>query len=83
MDGFDVGAADAGPTAEDLAAIEAQWPLIEAELAVVDAEVRMASADSPSDLDWRALRRAQARVLRAAAEVYARPALARVVGEVA
>ena len=56
-----------GPTAEDLAAIEAEMPLIEAEIAVVDAEIRILSAaGGPSQLDWRRLRRAQSRVLRTA-----------------
>jgi Family of unknown function (DUF6284) len=54
------------PTAADLAAIEAEWPLIEAGLAVVDAEIRALSvAGSPSPLDWRRLRRAERRVLAA------------------
>jgi hypothetical protein len=63
----------AGPTAADLAAIEAEWPLIEAELGVVDAEIRMLSAaGGPAPLDWRRLRRAQRRVL--AAQVRRAPA---------
>ncbi|MEH1125030.1 DUF6284 family protein [Micromonospora sp. CPCC 206061] len=74
MDRFDVGCVDAEPTGDDLAAIEAEWPLIEAGIDLVDAEARMAAADHPSELDWRALRRAQARVLRAATESYARSA---------
>ena len=53
------------PTAANLAAIEAEWPLIEAELAVVDAEARLLAAGRPSPLDWRRLRRAQRRVLSA------------------
>jgi hypothetical protein len=73
MDRFDVGCVDTEPTGDDLAAIEAEWPLIAAEIDLVDAEARMAAADHPSDLDWRALRRAEARVLRAAAEFCARP----------
>lgn len=46
------------PTATDLAAIEAEWPLIEAELAVVAAECRLAV--SPDALSVRAHRRAVA-----------------------
>lgn len=53
-----------GPTPNDLAAIDAEWPLIEAELAVVDAEIHMLTVDRPSDLDWRRLRRAEQRVMR-------------------
>ena len=56
------------PTAQDLAAIEREWPLIEAEMALVDAEIRILTADGgPTALDWRRLRRAQARVAREAA----------------
>jgi hypothetical protein len=71
MDRFDVGFADAEPTGDDLAAIEAEWPLIEAEIDLVDAEARMAAANNPSELDWHALRRAEARVLKAATAFYA------------
>lgn len=50
------------PTIEDLAAIEAEWPLIAAEIAVVDAECRLALA--PTDvLAIRAHRRAVRAVL--------------------
>jgi hypothetical protein len=65
------------PTPEDLAAIEAEWPLIAAELDVLDAEITIInSADrgGPSPLDWRRLRRAEARVTRIAAELAVRPA---------
>jgi hypothetical protein len=56
------------PSADDLAAIEAEWPLIEADLALLDAEIRVLTAvGGPSALDWRRLRRAQARVLAEAA----------------
>ncbi|HET8661182.1 MAG TPA: DUF6284 family protein [Micromonosporaceae bacterium] len=68
----DLGPDDAGPTLADLAAVEAEWPLIEAELSLVDAEIAMiyaADRGGPSPLDWRRLRRAQARVLREAATV--------------
>ena len=55
------------PTAADLAAIETERPLITAELAWLDAEITMLAADDrggPTDLDWRRLRRAEARVIR-------------------
>jgi hypothetical protein len=58
--------ASAEPTAADLAAIEAEWPLIEADLCVLDAQIRALSAEGgPSLLDWRRLRRAERRVLAA------------------
>jgi Family of unknown function (DUF6284) len=58
------------PTAAELAAIEREWPLIAAELAVVDAEVTIADADGqPTELDVRRLRHAEAAV----SELAARP----------
>ena len=63
------------PSAADLAAIDVEWPLIAAELDVLDAEISLLYAEDhggPSALDWRRLRRAEARVTRAAAEVTAR-----------
>ncbi|MEU7176536.1 DUF6284 family protein [Micromonospora tulbaghiae] len=65
----------AEPTAADLAAIESEWPLIAAELDVLDAEITMLYAEDhggPTALDWRRLRRAEARVTRAAADLAAR-----------
>jgi hypothetical protein len=63
-----------GPTATDLAAIEREMPLIDAGIDLVDAEIRVLTADGgPSQLDWRRLRRAEARVTRVAAELAARP----------
>lgn len=57
---------DQEPTADDLAAIEAEWPLIDAELAELDASIRVLMAEGgPSPLDWRRLRRAERRVLAA------------------
>ena len=44
------------PTVEDLEAIEAEWPVLAAELAVVDAHCRF--LNSPDVLARRALRRA-------------------------
>ena len=53
------------PTPAHLAAIEREQRLLEAELALVDAEIRFLNAEStPTQLDWRRLRRAQNRVLR-------------------
>ncbi|MGN9912111.1 DUF6284 family protein [Phytohabitans sp. LJ34] len=74
METFDLPAlAEAGPTVEDLAAIAAEWPLIEAELDLLDAEIRIITTDdNPSDLDWRRLRRAETRVLREATAFYGR-----------
>ncbi|MFI6261366.1 DUF6284 family protein [Micromonospora sp. NPDC051006] len=60
----------AEPTAAALAGIESEWPLIAAELDVLDAEITLICAEDrggPSPLDWRRLRRAEARVTRAAA----------------
>ena len=65
------------PTPGDLSAIEAEWPLIDAELSVLDAEIALINAadqGGPSQLDWRRLRRAEARVIRVAAELAMRPA---------
>ncbi|MDW3850313.1 DUF6284 family protein [Micromonospora sp. BRA006-A] len=65
----------AEPTAADLAAIDTEWPLIAAELDVLDAEITMLYAEDhggPSPLDWRRLRRAEARVTRAAADLNTR-----------
>ena len=53
-----------GPSLAELAAIETEWPLIAAEMALVDAEIRLLTAGRPSDLDWRRLRRAEHRVAR-------------------
>ncbi|MEV0944555.1 DUF6284 family protein [Micromonospora wenchangensis] len=63
------------PTATDLAAIDNEWPLIAAELDVLDAEITMLYAidhGGPTALDWRRLRRAEARVTRAAADLTTR-----------
>jgi hypothetical protein len=65
-----------GPTPADLDAIETEWPLIAAELDVLDAEITIINAadrGGPSSLDWRRLRRAEARVTRVAAELAVRP----------
>jgi hypothetical protein len=61
------------PTPEDLAEIEREMPLIEAGIDLLDAEIRMLTAiGGPSPLDWRRLRRAEARVTRIAAELASR-----------
>lgn len=63
------------PTAADLAAIDTEWPLIAAELDVLDAEITMLYAEDhggPTALDWRRLRRAEARVTRTAADLTTR-----------
>ena len=61
-----------GPTAEDLAAIDREWPRIAAELDLLDAEIALIYAEDhggPTELDWRRLRRAEARVTSAAADL--------------
>lgn len=65
------------PSPAELDAIEAEWPLIAAELDVLDAEIAIINAadhGGPAVLDWRRLRRAEGRVTRVAAELAARPA---------
>jgi Family of unknown function (DUF6284) len=69
-----------GPTPAELSAIEAEWPLIAAEMDVLDAEIALINAadrGGPTALDWRRLRRAEAHVTRVAAELAARPAILR------
>lgn len=52
------------PTAADLAAIEAEWPQIAAELDVLDAEIaELISGPYMSEIDRRRTRRAERRVL--------------------
>ena len=65
------------PSRADLAAIDAEWPVIAAEIDVVDAEIALINAadrGGPTPLDWRRLRRAEARVTRAAADLASRQA---------
>ena len=64
-DDFETG----GPSPSDLAAIEAEWPRIEADLADLDAEIRALNlADhGPDELDWRRTRRSEAALTRTAA----------------
>jgi hypothetical protein len=63
-----------GPSSTDLAAIESEWPLIAAELDVLDAEISLLYAEDrggPTPMDWRRLRRAEARVTKSAADIAA------------
>lgn len=70
------------PSVEELDAIEAEWPLIAAELDVLDAEIALivaAEQGGPSELDWRRLRRAEARTLAVAAELALHPTVLKAV----
>lgn len=70
MDRIDFNTAE--PSAAELAAIESEEPLIFAELAMLTAEIGiLASAErgGPTPLDWRRLRRANRRVIRAALDL--------------
>ena len=57
-----------GPSPSDLAAIEAEWPRIEADLFELDAAIRTLNlADhGPSELDWRRVRRTESQATRTA-----------------
>ena len=56
---------DREPTAAELRAIENEWPLIAAELAVLDAEITALQTGTEfCELDRRRLRRAQAQLNR-------------------
>jgi hypothetical protein len=62
---------DDGPSAEDLNAIERESDLIAAEMALLDAEIRILAAEhGPSSVDWQRLRRAVRQMLREAAAFY-------------
>lgn len=62
------------PSAADLASIERERSLIDAELGVVDALIALANAEGAgSALDWRRLRRAEQQVLRETTALAARP----------
>ena len=70
-----------GPTAADLAAIEAEWPLIAAELDLLDAEVAVITAGrSATPLDWRRVRRAEHRIIAVTRELTT-PRAARTAGK--
>jgi hypothetical protein len=58
------------PTGADLAAIELEWPLIAAELDLLDAQIALINAGPyASVLDRRRVRRAERRVLEAGREL--------------
>lgn len=52
---------DREPSAEELAAIEAEWPVIKAELALLDAEIAVIQAGRAraTALDWQRVRTAE------------------------
>ncbi len=69
------------PSPAELADIEREWPLIDAELAVLDAQIAaLSGAGGPSQLDWRRLRRAEHRVLSARLRLTAQAAAEQVRG---
>jgi hypothetical protein len=58
------------PSPSNLAAIEAEWPQIEAALAELDDEIRalyLADRGGPTELEWRRKRRSEATITRTAA----------------
>ncbi|WP_433008389.1 DUF6284 family protein [Kribbella sp. CA-294648] len=58
------------PTASDLAKIDREWPLIAAELDLLDAQISFINAGpSPCALDRRRVRRAERRVLAVSREL--------------
>jgi hypothetical protein len=58
------------PTPADLAAIEREWPLIAAELDLLDAEISYVNAGpAASTLDRRRIRRAEHRVMEVSREL--------------
>ncbi|GGQ77539.1 DUF6284 family protein [Couchioplanes azureus] len=70
MNDFDFSAVE--PSAADLAAIEFEEPLINAEIEMLNAEIGIlyaAERGGPTPLDWRRLRRANRRVIRAALDL--------------
>jgi hypothetical protein len=63
------------PSADALAAIEREWSLIQAEIDLIDVEIKLLTATGgPSEADWRRLRHAIRRVLREAAALATREA---------
>ena len=56
-----------GPSLAELAAIEAEWPVIEKEIELVDAEIAVLTGPGrkPTDLEWQRLRAAERAVLAA------------------
>ncbi|MEV6285527.1 DUF6284 family protein [Kribbella sp. NPDC051770] len=68
------------PSPADLAAIEAEWPLIAAELDLLDAEIREINTEpTASVLDRRRVRRAERRVLATRRELAAQDSESEVV----
>ncbi|TDB81492.1 DUF6284 family protein [Micromonospora sp. KC721] len=66
-----------GPSVDDLAEIEREMPLIDAEVLLLDAQITILCAEpAPSDLDWQRVRRARKRVLREARALLATRAAA-------
>lgn len=63
------------PTPDALAAIEREWSLIQAEIDLIDAEIKvLTTTGGPSESDWRRLRHAIRCVLREAAALATREA---------
>ena len=61
---------DDEPTPADLAGIEREWPLLAAELELLDAEISFINAGpAASELDRRRIRRAEHRVLEVARDL--------------
>jgi hypothetical protein len=61
---------DDEPTPAELAGIEREWPLLAADLELLDAEIAFINAgQNASELDRRRIRRAQHRVLEVAREL--------------
>jgi hypothetical protein len=70
------------PTAEDLAAVEEEMPLIMAEIRLLDAEIRLMAGDGDA-LGWHRVRQAESAVAREAKAYYGRHGAAALVIEVA
>lgn len=61
---------DDEPTPADLAGIEREWPLLAADLELLDAEISFINAgQNASELDRRRIRRAERRVLEVACDL--------------
>jgi hypothetical protein len=72
---LDITSVNIEPSRAELAAIENEWPLIEAELLLLDAEIRnLIAGHHVSELDVRRVRRAEDRVTREAATFASRAA---------
>ncbi|MEV4119473.1 DUF6284 family protein [Micromonospora sp. NPDC049645] len=68
MNSYDLNdAGPDGPSLDDLAEIEREMPLIDAEVLLLDAQITILCAEpAPSDLDWQRVRRARRQVMREA-----------------